>query len=84
MAAGDGEEKEVEQIIVISEHDAQITGLVIDCASRAITETSYYHRMDLVMRKDECERHSCAASDFTSPQFIVSLTSSFFSIIRAF
>lgn len=53
MVTGDGEEKEVQQIIIISEHDAQITGLVIDRAHHTITETSNYHDMDLVMIKDE-------------------------------
>lgn len=53
MATGDGEEKEVQQIFIISEHDAQITGLVIDCGDCTITETSNYHDMDLVMINDE-------------------------------
>lgn len=42
MATGDKEEKGVQQIIIISEHDAQITGLLIDCANHTITETSNY------------------------------------------
>lgn len=53
MATSDGREKEVQQIIIISEHDAQIMGLLIDCAVRTITETSNYHDMDLVMINDE-------------------------------
>lgn len=53
MATRDGEEKEVQQIIIILEHDAQITGLVIDCADRTITETSNYQHMDLVMNGGE-------------------------------
>lgn len=53
MATGDGREEEVQQIIIISEHDAQIMGLLIDCADRTITETSNYHDMDLVMINDE-------------------------------
>ncbi len=72
MATSDGREKEVQQIIIISEHDAQIMGLLIDCAVRTITETSNYHDMDLVMINDEWDRLSCPASDFTPPQFLVS------------
>lgn len=53
MATGEAEEKEVQQIIIISEHDAQIMGLIIDCANRTITETSNYHDIDLVMINDE-------------------------------
>lgn len=53
MATGDRGEKEVQQIIIIAEHDTQITGLLIDCANRTITETSNYPDMDLVMINDE-------------------------------
>lgn len=52
--AGDGaERKKVQLALVISEHDAQIMGLLIDCADCTITETSNYHDMDLVMINDE-------------------------------
>lgn len=71
MATSDGKEKEVQQIIIISEHDAQIMGLVIDCAYRTIIETSNYLDVDPVMINDELDRLPCTASDFTSPQFIV-------------
>lgn len=53
MGTGDGAEKKVQQIIIISEHDAQIVVLLIDCADCTITETSNYHDMDLVMINDE-------------------------------
>lgn len=71
MATGDGQEKEVQQIFIIWEHDSQITGPVIACANCTITETSNYHDMDLVMTKDEWERDSCMASDFVPPPSIV-------------
>lgn len=55
--AGDGaERKKVQLALVISEHDAQIRGLLIDCADCTITETSNYHDMDLVMINDEWDR----------------------------
>lgn len=72
MATGDGKEKEVQQIIIIWEHDAQITELLIDCANHTITETSNYPDMDLVMINDEWDRLACSASDFILPQFLVS------------
>lgn len=53
MGTGDGAEKKVQQIIIISEHDAQMVVLLIDCADCTITETSNYHNMDLVMINDE-------------------------------
>lgn len=53
MATGDRGEKEVQQIIIIAEHDTQMSGLLIDCANRTITETSNYPDMDLVMINDE-------------------------------
>lgn len=72
MATVDGEEKEVQQIIIISEHDAQIMGLLIDCADSTITETSNYHDMDPVMINDEWDRLPCSPSDFSLPQLLAS------------
>lgn len=72
MATGDGRQKEVRQTAIISEHDAQIVGLLIDRADRTITETSNYPDMDLVMIDDERDRISCPASDFIPPQLLVS------------
>lgn len=83
MATGDGEETEVQQIIIISEHDAQIMGLLIDCADRPITESSNYPDMDLVMTNEELDSLSCSASDFISPHLHLSPILFFFSINSA-
>lgn len=55
-------EKKVHLMLIISEHDAQIMGLLIDCADCTITETSNYHDMDLVMINDEWARLSSTSA----------------------
>lgn len=57
--------KNVQQIIIISEHDAQIMGFLIDCGDCTVTETSNYRDVHLVMRNDEWDTHF-----FAQPQTV--------------